>query len=64
MLLKGAGEDLRLIARLQRGHFQRIRGIVAKSSCETVALNVQLMEWEVPSGVVRRPKVDRPRTAR
>jgi transcriptional regulator with XRE-family HTH domain len=39
-------EDLLLIGRLQREHFQRIRTIVAKSSTETVALlNMQLMQW-------------------
>jgi transcriptional regulator with XRE-family HTH domain len=41
-------EDLRLIGRLQREHFQRLRAIIAKSSSETVALlNMQLMEWDV-----------------
>lgn len=39
-------EDLLLIGRLQREHFQRLRAIIAKSSSETVALlNMQLMEW-------------------
>ena len=40
-------EDLLLIGRLQREHFQRIRAIIAKSACETVALlNMHLMEWD------------------
>lgn len=47
-------EDLLLIGRLQREHFQRIRAIIAKSSTETVALlNMQLMHWDledVPDG--------------
>jgi transcriptional regulator with XRE-family HTH domain len=41
-------DDLLLIGRLQREHFQRIRAIIAKSSTETVALlNMQLMQWQL-----------------